>query len=36
MEAIGGGGGVQQWGGCRQPIRSALHNIRIGLQNSLS
>ena len=39
----GGGGGVgaiegeggQQWG-CRQPLRTALHNISISLQNSLS
>ena len=28
MRAIGGGGGVQQWG-CRQPLRTALHNISI-------
>ena len=29
----GGGGGVGQWGGqqlgCRQPLRTALHNISI-------
>ena len=39
--AVGGGwlavvgGGGQQWG-CLQPLRTTLHTISIGLQNSLS
>ena len=31
----GGNGGGQQWG-CRQPLRTALHNISISFQNNLS
>ena len=33
--AVGAIGGGQQWG-CCQPLRTALHNMSINLQNSLS
>ena len=32
---VEGNGGGQQWG-CRQHLRTALHNLSVSLQNSLS